>query len=287
MTSIARSLAILIAAAVPSVSMAAEQADPGITVQGKREDAPSTTAAVRAISDAVDGVLPRFEKPVCPAAVGLPRRLGAGVVARMRESIAEAGVELEREGCGANLTLIVADDGAALIDSLAQKSPLLFTSLTAQDIRNLTAAPGPVRAWQATEPKRADGAPVVRNSGGGSDTYFVQGAKMSRLSSPIRMDVSLGFVVIDTAAIDGLEVRQIADFAVMRGLAPTRHPTTESVGYRSILDLFSDTGRPDGLTEFDRIYLHALYSGGNGLTYAQKTKQIAGQVDRAAGEQGR
>ena len=201
-----------------------------IIVTANREDAPSTTESVRAISEAVDGTLPRFEKPVCPGVVGLPTHLAAGVIARMRTTIAEAGVDLAAEDCGANLTLIVADDGSELIDRLALESPPLFASLSAQDIHQLTSAPGPVWSWHTTEPKRADGAPVVRNSGGGSDTYMVQGAKMSRLASPIRMDVSLGFVVIGTAAIDGLEVGQIADFTVMRGLAPTRDPRRGAVG---------------------------------------------------------
>ena len=111
---------------------------------------------------------------------------------------------------------------------------------------------------------------------------MVQGAKMSRLASPIRMDVSLGFVVIGTAAIDGLEVGQIADFTVMRGLAPTRDPRRGAVGYDSILELFAAEASVDRLTEFDKTYLSALYSGGNGFTYAQKTRQIAGQVDRAS-----
>lgn len=275
---------LAIAGTVAACPLAAQDQPSDITVTANREDALSTTGSVRAISEAVDGVLPRFERPVCPGVVGLPPRLAAGVIARMRTTIAEAGADLAAEGCGANLTLIVADDGGELIASLALKSPRLFASLSAQDMHQLTSAPGPVWSWHTTEPKRADGAPVVKNTGGASDTYMVQGARMSRLTSPIRMDVSLGFVVIGTAAIDGLEVGQIADFAVMRGLAPTRDPRGGAVGHESILELFTAETPVERMTEFDKTYLSALYSGGNGFTYAQKTRQIAGQVDRASRE---
>ena len=275
---------LAIASTVLACPLAAQNQPSDITVTGNREDARSATESVRAISEAVDGVMPRFERPVCPGVVGLPPHLATGVIARMRATIAEAGVDLAAEGCGANLTLIVADDAGELIERLSQESPSLFAGLSAHDMRQLASAPGPAWSWHTTEPKRADGAPVVRNTGGASDTYMVQGAKMSRLTSPIRMDVSLGFVVIGTAAIDGLEVGQIADFAVMRGLAPTRDPRGGAVGYESILELFAAEAPVERMTEFDKAYLSALYSGGNGFTYAQKTRQIAGQVDRASRE---
>ncbi|MBX7483700.1 hypothetical protein [Qipengyuania qiaonensis] len=201
----------------------------------------------------------------------------------MRKAVAAADVDLAKEGCAPNLTLIVTDDGQALIAGLAKAHPKLFGLLSALEMDSLRKSPGPAWSWHVTQPKRADGAPVVRDGAGSPSAFVVQGAKLSRLGSPIRQEVDAGFVVLDVESIDGLTLKQIGDFAVMRALVPTRDAQNERFGYDSILNLFKDDDTPEGLTPFDREYLAAVYRGGNGFTYNQKTKQIAQDVER--GEQ--
>ena len=263
-----------------------------IIVEGQRPGALQTLREVRALSQDVDGNLARFEVPVCPGVAGMPGRLAAAIVGRMRADIGAIGVELAPEGCDPNLTMIVTDDGAALVDGLARKAPTMFGYMTSSQITGLRRSAGPAWVWQATEPKRADGAPVQRleqiSLGSGppqhvsKGAYAVPNASLSRLSSPIRRDTGLAFVVLSSEAIEGKSITQLADYTVLRGLAGTRQDSSDAAGTQSIAALFT-VPAPDEWTEFDRAYLTSLYSGSNGLTYRQKTREIALDVAKGLG----
>lgn len=246
---------------------------------------------VRALSRDVDGNLARFEAPVCPGVVGLPDRFAVAIVRRLREDVREVPVELAPEGCRSNLTVIITDDGAALVDGLASKAPTMFGYMTSSQITRLRRSTGPAWAWQTTQPKRADGGPVQMISEFklkgppqhvSKGAYTVPNASLSRLSSPVRRDTGLAFVVLSRSAIEGKTVTQIADYAAMRGLADIRPDAGSGGEPRSITALFSSAA-PDEWTEFDRTYLTSLYSGTNGLTYRQKTRDIAQDVARELG----
>lgn len=260
--------------------------DSPIIVEGQRPDALRTLRQVRALSQDTDGNLARFETAVCPGVAGLPTQFAAAIVKRLRQDVGDLGVELAPEGCDPNLTVIVTDDGAALVDGLSRKGPTMFGFMTSSEITRLRRSPGPAWVWQATSPKRADGGPVARidsvSLGSGppqhvpKGAFAVPGASQSRLSSPVRQDTGLAFVVLSRAAIEGKSVTQIADYAALRGLAGTRSDAGDRLGPQSIGSLFaSDHEAPEALTDFDRAYLTSLYSGSNGKTYDQKTREIA------------
>ena len=258
-----------------------------IVVEGQRPDALQTLREVRALSQDIDGNMTRFELPVCPGVAGMPGRLAAAIVGRMRADVQAVGAELAPEGCHPNLTLIVTEDGAALVDGLARKAPTMFGFMTSSQITGLRRSEGPAWVWQATQPKRADGGPVQMldqiSLGSGpphhvsKGAYAVPNASLSRLSSPVRRDTGLAFVVLSRAAIEGKSITQLADYGVLRGLARTNQDSGDAAGTQSIAALFA-TPSPEEWTEFDRAYLTSLYSGTNGLTYRQKTREIAQDV---------
>jgi hypothetical protein len=71
-------------------------------------------------------------------------------------------------------------------------------------------------------------------------------------------------VLFDRSAVLDMTLVQLADYATMRGMAQTRAPDTVSVA--SILGLFQPVdvdgdNRANGLTDFDRAYLSAVYEG--------------------------
>ena len=256
----------------------AQDDEQSIIVEGNREKPPSVTQSVRAITEAESGNLARFEVDVCPAVAGLPANFALTVVELMRDAVRDADVDLAPENCAPNLTLIVTDDGRALIAGMAKANARLFERLTAQEMSKLRENPGPVWSWHNTQTKRADGGPVSEGEVGRA--VIVRGAVMSRLSSPVRKEINGGFVVLDLDSIDGFTLKQIAEFAVMRGLAQTRDGQSGKFGFESILNLFVDGKPTEGLTSFDREYLSSIYRGGNGFTYAQKTRQVAQDVAR-------
>ena len=270
-------------------------AEDQIVVEGQRPDALETLREVRALSQDVDGNLARFETPVCPGVAGMPGRLAVAIVGRMRADIdAIGGVEPAPEDCDPNLTMIVTEDGGALVDGLARKAPTMFGYMTSSQITGLRRSEGPAWVWQTSQPKRADGGPVQMISeisyGPGQPphhistkgAYAVSNASLSRLSSSVRRDTGLAFVVLSRAAIEGKSVTQLADYSVLRGLAGTRPGSGDAAGTQSIAALFA-VPSPEEWTEFDRAYLTSLYSGTNGLTYRQKTREIAQDVAKELG----
>lgn len=281
---------VLVLLAISSVPVSAQEQTDVIVVESDRDKVPSTTQIVRALSKEVDGSIPRFQKPVCPGVAGLRLPLATAIVARMRENIGEAGQALAAEGCTPNLTLIFTDDGQQLIQELISKSPRIFGLLTAHEIGKLKSAPGPSWAWHATVAKRADGGPVADPTGippgpKPKGSYSVPNASLSRLSSPVRRDIEAAFVVITVDAISGLTVRQLADYATLRGLSVSPNLIAREILDDSILSLFDDRTNDrdpvDQLTSFDRAYLSGVYSGSAGLTYRQKTKLIAQAIERS------
>lgn len=273
-------------AAIPTPGLAQQTEDP-IVVEGQKPDELQTLRQVRALSRDVDGNLSRFESPVCPGVVGLPVSLAAAVVDRMRADVKAIGAELAPEDCTANLTVIVSENGSDLVNGLFEKSPQLFGYQSKTEIAALRTSKGPAWVWQTTQPKRADGMPVPmlgQVTPGGAQAkrraYAVPNAKMSRLASTVRQDTGLAFVVLSRSAIEGKTLTQIADYGVLRGLAGTTGNAADAAGSMSLAALFTPAA-PSELTDFDRAYLLGLYSGTNGLTFDQKTREIAQSVAKA------
>ncbi|HEY0312961.1 MAG TPA: hypothetical protein VGC56_10755 [Allosphingosinicella sp.] len=92
----------------------------------------------------------------------------------------------------------------------------------------------------------------------------------------------LAFVVIDTRAVRGLTVQQLADATAVLGLSMIDTRRAQSLSHASALQLLRDPasrGRITGL-RFDGTYLHALYSGDAGLTSGQRTALMAQEIVR-------
>jgi len=68
------------------------------------------------------------------------------------------------------------------------------------------------------------------------------------------------FVVIDSTRLQGIQLGQISDYVAMAGFVDVDVDTNLGDG-PSILRLFTDppNERPEGLTEWDRAFLSALY----------------------------
>lgn len=257
-----------------------------IVVTGKRRSANETTNEIRALSNTREGQLARFETPICPALIGMRRSHGLIVEARVRQIAGRLKLRVDKAGCKPNLTIVMADDGAAFVNALRRKQPTFFDSMPLHDRMRLLASAGPSWTWQSTAPKRRDGGPVAASDIPGSRSpYIVPNAEMSRLSVPVRQDIDLAFVVIDRRKAVGLSLGQIADYAAMAGLAAIRTDRPVKLGRASILTMFDDVAasqpaRPE-MTDFDIAYLTGLYSGQSGFSSDQKSAVMAQQVERS------
>lgn len=187
------------------------------------------------------------------------------------------------------------EDGRAFLKGLNKKNPTLFDGFYLPQKEAFLAEPGPVWSWRTTIPRRRDGAPVDHISSisfGPNDpprplakgAYMVSNIESGRLNSPVRIDTATAIVVINAAAVDGVNLQQLAAYCTMVGLSPANTRHAQAAPGSSILSLFPDAeaagDAPKDLSGFDLAYLRSLYLGDTGYSFEQKTRAMAISMER-------
>jgi len=266
--------------AVMQVPAAAQTSPtPDIVVTGNKEaDRKAAEAYVSSIAVRSESQLARFHQPVCPLVIGMPKPYSTMVEKRVAADAAAAGIDVAKKvRCDANLIIVIADDGAALVKDIRIHYPGWLAGVSPHDIDALT-TPAPARAWSVTSLRNEDGQglgnlPDTPSGDGLAGKPVLRVMTASILREPTRQDMEASFVMIDKAATIGLTLRQIADYAAMRGLARTRPPAAGGEGLTTILTIFDPSvpSRARELTNADTAYLRALYRG-NGTAAAVNEK---------------
>ncbi|WP_312487872.1 hypothetical protein [Sphingomonas sp.] len=218
----------------------------------------------------------RFREPVCIGTAGLPSAAGEEILRRMMAVVDWLGVPMAPDGCRPNILILFADDPQAQLLRLRSQSPQIFGDLTREAIGRIVKSPGPVYAWNAAIRVSRDGDQPFQ-----TDNWSeLKVGAASRLLTPIRQDIAGSVVVIEKKALLGKTLNQIADFAVMRGMAATR--PVEGAVMPTILTLFNkDTSPPLELTEFDRGLLEGLYRSQPHTLASQQRGNMVRDIDRA------
>lgn len=224
-----------------------------------------TTISVRSESQ-----LSRFHDPICPVVIGFDRPYAAIVEKRILEVARAAGAPVPKKAkCGANLLVIMAEDGSALVKDIRANRSDWLGGLFPTEVDALI-APAPARAWSVTSIRNEDGG---RQSG---SVLTVMAASI--IKQPTRQDMEVSFVIIDKAPSMGMTLRQVADYAAMRGLVRTRPPAPGGA-IDTILTAFDPSApRVRELTATDSAYLRALYASDGTMTAAGERKAITRRI---------
>lgn len=232
--------------------------------------------------------LARFADGVCPGVMGFPTEPAGMLVDRIRYNAARVGARVAPQGkCKANVIVAFVRDGNSRVSALMDGAGYLFSSLETAEAKELEKETGPVRAWNVTMlVNRVGGGEVANINQNGS--LYLDGPSPglgpmrtfqlpngdSRVFLTNRIDILYSVVVIDVAAVDGLSIDQIADYATMRALARTRPASGGAAA--TILSLFDPAGRPPPqLTGFDIAYLRSLYQPGASLPASARIGGVA------------
>jgi hypothetical protein len=259
-------------AALPGVATAQTSMQDDIVVRDRRvPEKKAIESYVANISGRSDSQLPRFHQPVCPAIIGLDRPYAAIVEQRIRSVAAAAGAAVSKKAkCSANLIVILAENGGDLVKDIRAKRAGWFGELYPSEINALT-KPAPARAWNVASIRNEDGEGLRRSGDATPPVLRVMSASI--IKEPTRQDMEASFVVIDSASTFGMTLRQIADYAAMRGLARTRAPKAGG-SIDTILTVFDPSVAPTPeLTPTDLAYLRALYASDG--RYAAVTERNA------------
>lgn len=275
---------------------ASAPAGPDIVVTGKPDPTESQTVqqakAISRMGDYHHDPLARFSDPICPGVLGLPVDAAGIIIDRIRYDAERVGAPIEAStSCKANIIVAFTRDGGAEVRRLLKTHGYLFDGLEAVEARELDNEPGPVRAWNVTALRNRFGQeesptlepPMMKidgNPGLGPVRVIVVPNSTSHIFLGSRVDITASVVIIDLAAIDGLPVAQIADYAAMRALARTR-PADGDTAASTILSLFDPkSSHPREMTTFDLAYLRSLYEAGSNVPAAVKILNVSRVVEK-------
>jgi hypothetical protein len=259
------------------------EARPGPTGQEVERQARAITPSL----DVYRAPLARFHDPVCPGIMGLPVDAATLMVDRIRLNAERVGARVDRGvPCKPNIIVVFIPDGRSKVRGLLKERGYLIAGLENADARRIEREPGPAWAWSVTALRTRFGEPEIAGMqaggaviSGGTSLGPVRVTKVPGSDSKIFLasqnDIVASVVIIDLAAIIGMSVVQIADYASMRALARTQ-PVSGKSSATTILSLFNPLDeRTQEITSFDLAYLRSLYKGGANLPAAVK---IAGAV---------
>jgi hypothetical protein len=151
----------------------------------------------------------------------------------------------------------------------------------------------PVRWWYALQTAGSQGHMAASgnevpggnrmpvNDFGGASIALYNGGSL--INSPVQSSVLSAAILVDVNRAEGTRLDALAAYVAMIALAPSRMPPRE-LAVPSITNLFTaDRDRSD-LTEWDRAYLEALYTGANQRTsFVQRAAMVGRMADRIAG----
>jgi hypothetical protein len=280
----AAALAQSVAASSPPVASSSND----IVVRARRDaERKAIQTYVANISVRSESQLPRFHDPICPLVIGLDDRYARIAEQRIREVAVSIGASVAKKvRCDANLIVIMAESGSDLVRDIRIHAPGLLGDLGPHDV-NALIAPAPARAWNVTSLRNEDGLGLfVPPPGSGpptdplADVPRLRVMSASYIKQPTRQDTEASFVVIDRAPMMGMALRQVADYAAMRGLAPTRPPKAGG-SIDTILNAFEPGATvPTEMTSTDAAYLRALYrSDGLALAVTERNR-IAREISK-------
>lgn len=271
----------------------APRPDDAIVVTGKTEAKPAEireqARVITRQSAKFNYPLAMIQSPVCPGIVGMPANMGEIMVDRMRFNAERVGLTLAPLGnCTPNILVIFVRNGQGVIKDLSKKAGGLLDGIKFADLKELLAERGPVHAWVVTETRSRQGDTIQGDNEW--DMTKIPTLNIAQSQSHIflahRIDINKAVVMIDIAAIDGMGVVQLADYATMRAFAAT-NPVKGDAAASTILGLFDPgVARPRELTDFDLAYLRTVYEGVDSLNAASKLASINSKLRAVQAEGG-
>jgi hypothetical protein len=158
--------------------------------------------------------------------------------------------------------LAFVNDGRQVLRNMDRDRGYVFVEMSPYERKQLLADEGPVHVLSRVFTRTRDGIPVYRRDSLTDPAQANMWMAHSKIYTGTRQDIVYALVLLDAAAVKGLTLNQIADYATMRALVH-EPPSAMEAGTDSILNLFDAPAdaRPAGLTQFDRALLAGLYEG--------------------------
>ncbi len=289
---------ILLASAAPHSDLTlrtqAQDRVPDVTITGV-----PTPERIRAFVDTIAAPpqyrgLARWEMPVCAGTVNLDREAAQPILDRIALAAQDLDLEVGEPGCDPNLVIIFTTDGSGLANAMVETDRSLFyvgvggLNRGPAALREFRASDAPVRWWPMSIPVNSEtGERAVRIPGEQHSRSvpldiaralqcrmddcplgapIIQTPTASRLRSIVSDALYKTIVIVDVDQMDGVDAASLGDYLAFVSLAQI-DPEGDTAGYDTVLNLFESSG-PQGMSEWDRAYLQALYNTRTGFRNA-------------------
>ncbi len=249
--------------------------DPIVVTGNRAEEAEVTADLAKAITwrPSQSKPLPKHYDPVCIKIFGLDADYADVMAERMRDNIRGLNLRLANENCSPNIWVGFVPNSHSEVTRLRKVDPAMFGDLKDFEIDRILAGSKASQAWFVREDRGIDGKPLKKRTimiGGTSEFDGVEVTvsandawNAGRIVSTIRVDMLGSIVLFDSKLAAGKSIRQLADYATLRSLAPVKDLPNEDANPVTILTLFAENAIPPaGLTEFDWTYLAGYYKLG-------------------------
>ncbi|MCH2487216.1 MAG: hypothetical protein MK010_05685 [Erythrobacter sp.] len=238
-----------------------------------------------------DRPVPRLSDPLCLAVAGFPSGSAQALHAAITSRVLEFGLTEASLGCTPNVVVALSDDPAEFIAALRKKQPRLFSTHSNRMIAFALDRGDAGVGWSDVELRSRSGAPLRRSAAipgltqqMAVETKVNSDAAARRLGTNLSAAFRHSILVFEAHRLNAKTIGQIAGYAVMRVLTGAFGASEPDGASLSILDLFDDETLPaEGLTDFDRAYLTALYgSRANAAGTDLRGAVVRAYADRAS-----
>lgn len=276
--------AFLVAGAIAAAHAATPPPSADVVVQGEREKAAEQVKGlVGSISASTHGQLARVTDGVCPRVIGIVEPYDQTIAKRISTDAHELGVPTQdKADCHPNMLVIFSDNAAALAQELEKADVGLTNRRNDAGQVDANKQAGRVYFWSRVRTLTADGIDGTDAAHSASmGAYAVTVKTASIISKPVMQSTSWSVLLIQTDAAQGKTLSQLGDYAAMRMLTRSKPPKRES-SERTILSLFDESDAPKGLTQFDKVYVQALYGHQGNQPAEREQRSIARTINKAS-----
>ncbi len=272
----------------PSAQTDAELGD--IDVTGYRSVREQAEAFVEEVAEAPRGRgLARWDREVCVGAAYMSPRYAQFMIDRVAAHALELGLEVGGPDCRPNIMIVASADPDRLARELVEDDPYAYrpsmgpTDLGRRALSEFQTTDAPVRWWHVSLPVMKDSGEIAVRLRG-EDARFVNVHDASRLRSNVREDLARVLIVIDANRIPEVQFGALSDYVAMVALAQI-DPDVDPAGWDTVLNLFNPDKGVEGLTDWDRDYLKALYEAPRDRAWSRaQTDAIASDLARSVAD---
>jgi hypothetical protein len=232
----------------------------------------------------------RWHRGVCVGVHNLENTAAQYIVDWISKQAVDLGLEPGEPGCRPEVNIVFATNAAETASLMVKSQPRIFrpmagyagTDLGRDALDRFVKSEKAVRWWHVSRPVSAHDGGLAVETGDKlcgqpycAPQVNVQGP--SRIHNGTIDELWDVIIIVDATKLTGTTWQQLADYLAVVSLAQI-DPKADLADFDSILNLFSNPAAYSGLTDWDRSYLHALYTFDQERVLSAQHNEIVGRI---------